>query len=444
MRRAHPELFSVHYANDQVVIGGRQSQRLQITAREMLMELMDVVSPRAVDLICIAGGAYALDRITRRRCTPSNEAGTRTLPVCFQVNDIDYWQQASIVDAVTDLLYSLTGDTWLVSFAPHDRPAAPTLQGRIGLEASSTPKRLALYSGGLDSAAGLAAQVLRGQRDIMLLTIGHQASIRSRVRRQLLLLDAALPGGAPSHRAYFAVRLRYPGRIRSQETSQRARGFLFCASATVLAHAFGISQIDLYENGPGAINLPLNSASLSGGFTTRGAHPAFLKKMADLASSALEHDIHFNLPFLWEAKSAVLSRLAHNRLLEKFAAHSHSCTHTSWREASVNHCGQCPACIERHQAFVGAGIDDPTPYSKRRIWQAGNPLQDDYLRSYLDNAIAWSNNDDRVLRRLSDHCALSGLVDLEQARISAMYRQHAKEVLSVYGDLPMPPLQAAA
>lgn len=436
MHAAHPETIHVRYEDGQLELTGPVSQRLQITAQAMLLELMDHVGSRPIDLICIAAGVYAVDRIVKRRTTAVNESGIRTFSLCFHVADVDYWRQPVVIDRIADVLHTLTGDNWIIEFVHHERSSRPAPQVRIDFRDAATPSRLALYSGGLDSAAGLANQLLEGQRDLMLLTVGHQSSIRRRCNQQVKSISRALPSSGPIYHAYFRVNLQRPERMRKQEASQRARGFLFCSSAAIFALAFDIHEIDVYENGPGAINLPLSSGALSGGFSTRGAHPGFLQKMSLLVSHALESEIRFNLPFLWQTKSAMVAPLARVPDLAIFAHQSHSCVHTSWREAGVSHCGRCPACLERYQAFASAGVTDLTSYSQKRLWRSHDPLKDDYMRLYLDNAKAWASGDLRQLSRLKMHCALSGIDEAQVSRIAAMCRQHAQEVLAVYGALP--------
>lgn len=435
MHVAHPETIQIRYVDGHLELTGPVSQRLQITAQAMLLELMDHVGSRSTDLICIAAGVYAVDRVIKRRSTSANESGVRTFPLCFHVANLDYWRQPAVVDRIAEVLHELTGDNWIIDFAHHERPSQRPPQVRMDFRGAAIPSRLALYSGGLDSAAGLANQLLAGQRDLMLLTVGHQSSIRRRCAQQVKSISSVLPGCGAIYQAYFRVNLQSPERMRKQEASQRARGFLFCSSAAIFSLAFDLHEIDVYENGPGAINLPLSSGALASGFSTRGAHPGFLRKMSALVSDALGSEIRFNLPFMWQTKSSMVASLARHPDLSNVASQSHSCVHTSWREPGVSHCGRCPACLERHQAFAFPRVTDLTSYSKKRLWRSNDPLKDDYMRSYLDNANDWARGDDRPHRRLQLHCALTNIDASQVDRIAAMCRRHAQEVLAVYGDL---------
>ncbi|MBB3798619.1 7-cyano-7-deazaguanine synthase in queuosine biosynthesis [Xanthomonas arboricola] len=433
-----PQL-QVHYASGYLEVEGSATRRMSISAQAMIQNLLACVDDRSIDFISIAAGAYAIDRIHRRKTSIRNEAGLRTIPVCFHVADFDYWSQPHVVDQLTELLHFLSGDFWLISFSPQKRPTPAGYQELLNLGSHWRPSRVALYSGGLDSAAGLACALQGGQRDIVLLTAGHQSAIRRRAIDQVNALKRALPHAGPIGHASFVLGLERSGRIRDQETTQRSRGFLFCTSGAVLAAACGIDVVDIYENGHGAINLPLVGGGLSSGFSTRGAHPAFLSKMTSLASDVLERPIRFELPFAHLTKADMVAQLASTPGLSDWAQQSRSCVHTSWRELGITHCGYCAACIERHQALDGAGVFDRTPYS-HPLWEQANALNDDYFRSYLWQAQRWARGDLGIRERLDDHCALANLPAPSEDLI-LLHQHHAAEVLRVYArnaDSPSP------
>jgi 7-cyano-7-deazaguanine synthase in queuosine biosynthesis len=430
-----PETTHVKYDSGLLTISGPVAKRLRISAQAMLQNLMDCVGARSIDLICIAAGAYAIDRISRRSRTKQNQAGVRCFPVCFHVSDLNFWVQARMVDQVSEILNFLTGDLWLVSFKAHARPAAGNCQGLLDLNDAQRPSHVALYSGGLDSAAGFANQLIEGKRDFLLLTAGHQSSIRGRARDQVASLKRLLPtAGAISH-ASFVVHLEGSGRIRDQETTQRARGFLFCTSAAILAAACSVRDIEIYENGHGAINLPLCTGALTDGFSTRGAHPEFIRLISILVSDALEIPLSFKLPFFGSTKAEMVSGLKGVPGLTSWAMASRSCVHTSWRQGGITHCGKCMACIERHQAFAGAGVDDLTPYSDNKVWELEDAMANDFLRAHLDTAVGWRDGCERTQRRFDAHRILSGIEYLNAAELLELHRRHASETLKVFGHL---------
>lgn len=434
-----PAQLHVRYTNGCLEVQGDITHHMSISAQAMVQNLLAYVDDRSIDLISIAAGAYAIDRIYRRRSSIKNEAGLRTISVCFHVVDFQYWSQAQVTDQLAELLHFLSGDFWLISFSTQKRPIQAGQQATLNFGSYWHPSRVALYSGGLDSAAGLACAVLSGQRDIVLLTAGHQTAIRRRAIDQVNTLRRVLPeAGSVSH-ASFVLGLERSGRIRDQETTQRTRGFLFCASAAVLAATCEIELVDVYENGHGAINLPLIGGGICSAFSTRGAHPTFLDMMTRLASDALKRPVNFKLPFAHMTKADMVAEMSLTQDLVEWAQQSRSCVHTSWREPGITHCGYCAACIERHQAFEGAGIIDRTPYSNP-LWERASAMDDDYFRSYLWQAQRWAQGDLGMRERLEDHCVLSHQPAPPEDLI-LLHQKHASEVIHVYAkhvDAPLP------
>ena len=440
MRRDNPdEHFVVRYEEGHVFVSGAIDQRMTFHVDRMLGGIVSMPNARSIDLLCIAAGCYGIDRSVKRTKRRGNENGTRTLKVCFEVSDVAFWQQPSIIDQVAEILAFLTGDVWLPSFAQATTGERKFgVQSRLDIDWPVPPTRVALYSGGLDSAAGLASRLLTGTTDYLLLTIGHQSSIRRSCMDQIKLLRHHLDAAGRLAHASLVVSLDggKAERLSYQEKSQRVRGFLFCAAAAVVASALEISEIDIFENGVGGINLPLMEGMLMDGLSTRGAHPGFLDKMTCLVSSAFDTSITYVLPFLAHTKSDVIRSLADHPHLLDWAQWSRSCVHTSLRSKGFKHCGICPACIERRQAFLGAGVIESQlhPY-KDDLFSIEDPLLDDYFRCYLENATDWVNHDPNVSGRLRQHLIASDIAYLNACDVETLYLRHARETLGVYGSI---------
>ena len=425
------ENFEVRFESGTVFIDGDLVQKLTLRVDRMLRGLQETQDSRSLDLMCIAAGCYALDRAVKRQNSPANERGIRKLRVCFAVLDWHYWKGAEAANRITEILIFLTGDNWLISFK-RSAAAMRSVQAIFNLNWQNPPRRVALYSGGLDSAAGLANRFRDGITDYLLLTIGHQSAIRRDSFAQVKSLQNLFPNQGSVAHASLLVRLEggVSKLLRNQEKSQRARGFLFCAAAAIVASACNIEVIEIFENGAGAINLPLMEGMLRDGLATRGAHPGFLAKMSVLVSDLLGTKLRFVLPFSGLTKAEMIRKLIDDQRLVVWAQSSRSCVHTSLRTANIRHCGTCPACIERRQAFAAAGVKDLSAYEKD-VFKLVAPLQDNYLRCYLDNARAWNNEDIIVAERLKRHLILTDIKD-DDGRIHQLMHRHAQEVDRVF------------
>jgi hypothetical protein len=89
--------------------------------------------------------------------------------------------------ALTDVLEFLTDDSWELSFDQSVRPGPREIQR--SLFSIPSDSRLCLYSGGLDSAAGLVNQIAADPtRHVVPVTVWHQPIQRQLVQRQYDLL----------------------------------------------------------------------------------------------------------------------------------------------------------------------------------------------------------------------------------------------------------------
>ena len=437
MSHCRSRLFSIYASPDRIHVRGDMEQNLRLLASMPWRSLPAYPTDRGMDLLNIAAGVYAVDRVEKRQAGTGNETGIRSLQLCFAVQDLAFWQRFEITDAVEEILSFLTDENWSVTF---ERAATVQVQQQVPLDLPLTrkPRRIALYSGGLDSAAGLANRVLKGVDDYLLVTVGHHNRLRHLCAEQITQLSH-LTRTHPQLHSTLTVHLQggvAKQRMRQQERSQRSRAFLFCAAAAVAAQTCQIEEIEIFENGVGAINLPLMPGMLVGGLATRGAHPTFLKRMGELASAVAENSVRYSLPFATLTKAEMLAPLKMQGL-EAWAQLSRSCVHT-WRESNTTHCGQCPGCIERRQAFAAAGIFEPISGQYSLDLLEGTPLAPncaDYLRCYLDDAAAWLAGDDAIHRRLHWHLCGTHVPPEQHTLIAERQYRHAQEVIATLGHL---------
>lgn len=441
------EQYRIAGTVDHVYVEGAVKQSAKLNAEGFFETLLTLPSRRCLDLLRIATGVYVVDRISKRKKRRDNEDGIRNLHLDFAVRDLEFWKRTEIEDSLTEALSFLTGDDWSLNFEHMQfGPGDSGHQVFLDLPRPFEPRHAALYSGGLDSAAGLANRLLQGANDFMLVTVGHQSNSHRRVHDQLygnsrchglstLVSDSK---GGDSKVLHSTLTTSLEGgkskRMRQQEKTQRTRAFFFCAAAAIAAKAYGLEDIEMFENGVGSLNLPLMTGMLGGGLATRGAHPTFLRLMSELSTRVTESPIRFKLPFQSSTKAEMLQRLRTPELA-MWAQDSRSCVHSSLRQIGKTHCGRCAACIERRQAFAAAGIDE-----NLNVYQTNafvEPLQDpgesDYLHLYQLDAAKWVEGAPSVRRRMLNHLRLTGVVPEQDEKVIELQLRHSHEVLRTFG-----------
>jgi len=429
--------FYTHQRDNHLIIQGDEEQSVRLYLQSFFSTIQALPTPRCIDLLRIAVAIFGVDRIVKRRgyCRAGNPNGVRTLNLTIEVEDVEFWRKVHPRELIEEILTFLTDENWIIEFTALEKSQLSTCyQAFLDLPDDIVPNRAALYSGGLDSAAGLANQLIKQQGEYLLITVGHHPGLRKRVNRQISGL-AELLGKHTPQQAILVTHLRGGAakRLDMQETSQRSRAFLFCTTAAIAANAFGIKSIDVFENGAGAINFPLTSEMLNSGLATRGAHPAFLTLMSELVTLVTESNLTFELPFYDRTKGELLSPLKYHGL-DAWLQSSSSCIHTSLRAIGRRHCGVCPACIERRQAFLVAGITENISDYKEDIFSGGKDwyLENEYFRIFQEEANAWLRKEPHTLQRMYNHLRITEIPETEDERIYRLQDRHAEEVSKVF------------
>lgn len=140
------------------------------------------------------------------------------------------------------------------------------------------------------------------------------------------------------------------------ERSQRARGFLFHSLGLVGALMAGASEVLVYENGVGSINLPLSEAQL-GAQSTRATHPVALYRLERFFCSLLGQRIHLRLPFLFLTKGQMCEKLRESPF-RSLALQTISCDGFPQRQKGPEQCGVCTSCLLRRESLWAAGFGE--------------------------------------------------------------------------------------
>jgi 7-cyano-7-deazaguanine synthase in queuosine biosynthesis len=302
------------------------------------------------DLIRVGMGVYAVDRLVRRSDFGDDRPACRELELVVEVSDPDFWNTQSA--RISEILSFLDGGVWTLSFEGGAKPLyLPPFLWEPPVERSL----VCLYSGGLDSTAGLAIRRAEVAGDLFAVTALHQPHQQKRVRSHHRRTATALGVGVTP--VLSKTTLINPPRLDRQELSQRCRAFLFCSLAGAVASRVRAEEIELYESGVGVLNLPPMTGMLWGGRATRGCHPRFMRMIGDLVSCVAGRRVRFALPFKRWTKAEMVRRFAGLGLTPAIAD-SVSCVHYPLRIGGrAKQCGLCPGCLSRRQAVLASGVD---------------------------------------------------------------------------------------
>ena len=218
-----------------------------------------------------------------------------------------------------------------------------------------------LFSGGLDSAVLLAEEAARFEVQPIHVSVGLAWEGAERSVLSRLLASEPLRGRVrPLASLYVDMRDVYPathwavqGRAPSYHAPDEdvylpGRNIVLLGQAGVFCAAARIGRLVL---GTLAHN-PFPDAT-----------PQFRSAMAEALSLGLAHALHIDAPFARIGKADVIRRGAARHVPFEL-------TLSCMSPIGARHCGTCSKCRERHDAFLEAGVADPTEYVDPRYVRA--------------------------------------------------------------------------
>lgn len=289
------------------------------------------LSPRALDLVDLAGAIYRVESQIKRRLTDPAIRWEIDAPV----RDLAFWQ-ASGGDLLASCLGFLNRAAWSFTFTTRDTPQdvpRPATEER-------DVKQVMLFSGGMDSTCG-AGSNSAPRESIQLVSFYHgQSSLQTE-------LATALGYGPPTQ-------WRLIGR-RGSEGMNLVRSFMFLVLGAAVAETYGVRRILQYENGVLATAVPP-----SGNFIpTRHAHPETHRRVVKLLATVFGGDFEIENPFLSMTKREVGAALADalgKRKADDLVAKTETCWYLAQaqvgghRKSPGQPCGVCTPCIVRRTA----------------------------------------------------------------------------------------------
>lgn len=241
-----------------------------------------------------------------------------------------------------------------------------------------------LLSGGLDSAVLLAEEAARGDVQPVYVSVGlawedaergtvaallASPALRQRVRALACLSVDMRDVYATTHWAVVGKPPRY--HTPDGDVYLPGRNIVLLGKAAVYCAA---AQIDRLVLGTLAHN-PFPDAT-----------PDFRAALAHALTLGLAHKLEIDAPFAAASKAEVIQRglvlgvpfeltlsCMSPVLKTGRTPFSRDSREKGVRLLFPRHCGTCSKCRERHDAFVEAGVDDPTDYTNR-VYVAGGTV----------------------------------------------------------------------
>ncbi len=317
------------------------------------------LDPLLADWVDVALFAYVADRLSPRR-DPKNPQRmfqwARRMNLKVPVRRLDVWQQSGVVAALSDVLRHFTDDEWHFEFVARRGRGHSAAQQRYLFSAPpSGPTMVALYSGGLDSFAGAAQQCAELSDHSFVFVSGETNPRQSSAQRDQV---RALIRQFKREVCHVTVpfRVNWEGKTHKgvEDVSQRTRGFLFSTLGAVTAITSGSSELYIYENGIGAINLPYDATQL-GTSNSRAVHPLSLLRMSRFAELLTSSPFAFQNPYLFQTKGEMCRHPA-VRGLANYVPLTFSCDGFPVQTKGKPQCGSCTSCLLRRLSLEAAKL----------------------------------------------------------------------------------------
>jgi 7-cyano-7-deazaguanine synthase in queuosine biosynthesis len=393
---------------------------------------------RVLDLLELAAYVFAADRAAFRGPTDAVEyhAWHRAMFFVVKVRDAEFWNRPKVKEKLGKALRFMTGDLeYNFDFLPGHRTLPSSLFDKEEFATTHQgPASVALFSGGLDSLAGVLERLETTNEEVFL--ISHRSGQPTTKRTQAHLAQALCRD--------------YPGRVhpysfdcglaneRGPEETQRTRAFLFGSIAFAVAHRLGLDSFFAYENGVTSLNF-IRRQDLMSARASRTTHPQTHALMADFLAEVHGGPVKVVNPFWTKTKAdvfTILDRVKGRNLISSAV----SCSKTFQRlSGGATHCGCCFQCVDRRIAAYAAGLQDidnagiySTDIFRKRIEeQEPRTTALDYVRQAVH--FAKTTDDGFVMERLAELSDVTPYVGMEEdAAVEAVWNlchRHGEQVV---------------
>lgn len=305
------------------------------------------------DLIDLAVSIYASDRLAFHDLDKTQ----RRIHVILPLRHPELFNSELLQAKLKELLIWTTGSEWSFEFKKRQVPGRFVEQQPILLPTMTPDSEVALWSGGLDSLAGLYTRLqTTPEQPFILFGTGSNNTVYSDQGKVAEKVQSIFPNRV----SLLRVPIHFDNSSQQRKNKlSRVRGVLFTLLGSACAYLMGQRKLFVYENGIGAINLPYSKSTV-GLDNSRSVHPQTLLMVSNLVSELLGERFEVKNPFLFWTKAQMCEALA------KDSRNDLSCSTVSCdsrhRKKITFQCGYCSSCILRRQALIAANLEDKTPY----------------------------------------------------------------------------------
>lgn len=340
---------------------------------------------RVLDLLQIAAMVFCADRMVRRgeRDSISNKSWARSFRFHISVLDFSFWNDPKVKTALSKALCFMTGDrafdfdfheAEIGHFEEKKSQQMTLFSGETYRVSRVDDYDVMLFSGGLDSLAGILEELISKERKVI--AVSHKSN-KTVVHLQKELIDRLnqdysgkiLPYGFSCH---------YKG-MASVEETQRTRMFLFSAIAFAVCQCFDKHSFFVYENGVTSLNFSIQTDVINAR-ASRTTHPKTLGLLKEFYR-LFDESFDIVAPYYRKTKEDVVKVFQKLNRLDLIAS-SISCSATRTKHSMCPHCGCCSQCIDRRFAIFAAELTDydgeyaddfireiPNQEAKQRLYQ---------------------------------------------------------------------------
>jgi hypothetical protein len=324
------------------------STHVSIDDSQFLRRRTGAMSPLLADLIDIGTAVFAADRAA----VIKRQEKIQRIHIELPLRCPEHFARPEVYEPLLDALHFFSEDDWSFDFLPR-REEGRSAELQMKMEEPSTHVEVSLWSGGLDSLAGLYNRLKEDPH----------------TQHTIFGVGANFTMQGVQHKAALAMQKEYPDRIRLQQVLfqfvkekrrlrlnpvPRQRGFMFLLFGAVCACLEGQNSLFVYENGVGAINLPFRKSAVSLDHS-RAVHPVSLCYMANFLTAVLGTPFYFRNPFLFWTKAQMCEALVQDGMVELI---KNTITCDRRLRDEVIQCGKCSSCLLRRQALGFLGLEE--------------------------------------------------------------------------------------